>query len=121
MAIDTIKKAPAAPDTFEVHNPADGSLIEAVPVDGSERVAEVVARLRANQPAWEALGIGRRAHWLGKLRDWLIDNQDQIAATMQRETGKVWAEASAEVPYVCDLVNYYGKSARKFIGDQRVA
>jgi acyl-CoA reductase-like NAD-dependent aldehyde dehydrogenase len=121
MAIDTITKAPAAPDTFEVHNPADGSLIEAVPVDGPERVAEVVARLRANQPAWEALGIGRRAHWLGKLRDWLIDNQDRIAATMQRETGKVWAEASAEVPYVCDLVNYYGKSARKFIGEQRVA
>jgi acyl-CoA reductase-like NAD-dependent aldehyde dehydrogenase len=121
MAIDTITKAPAAADTFGVHNPADGSLIEAVPVDGPERVAEVVARVRANQPAWEALGIGRRAHWLGKLRDWLIDNQDQIATTMQRETGKVWAEASAEVPYVCDLVNYYGKSARKFIGEQRIA
>jgi hypothetical protein len=34
MAIETITKAPAAPDTLEVNNPADGSLIGAVPVDG---------------------------------------------------------------------------------------
>ena len=120
MAIDTITRTREAGNTFEVHNPADGSLIEGVPVDGSDRVAEVVARVRASQPAWEALGIVRRAHWLGKLRDWLIDNQDQIAATMQRETGKVWSEASAETPYLLDLINFYGKKAGKYIGDEKV-
>ena len=31
---------------------------------------------------------------------------------MQRETGKVWAEASSEVPYVTDLINFYSKKAR---------
>jgi acyl-CoA reductase-like NAD-dependent aldehyde dehydrogenase len=108
-------------DRIAVVNPADGSQITEIPVDGPERVHEVAARVRAAQPAWEALGNKGRARWLGRLRDWLLDNQDRIAETMQRETGKVWAEASAEVPYVADLTNFYGKKAEKFIGEQKVA
>jgi acyl-CoA reductase-like NAD-dependent aldehyde dehydrogenase len=121
MAIDTVSESmEQARESFEVINPADGSVIAKVPVDDPTGVAATVARVRANQPAWEALGIKGRAEWLGKLRDWLIDHQDQIADTMQRETGKVRAEAMNEVPYVTDLINFYGKKARKYIGDERV-
>ena len=98
MAIDTAGESPATAETFEVINPADGSVIANVPVDGPAEVAATVARVRANQPAWEALGIKGRARWLGKLRDWLLDHQDEIADTMQRETGKVRAEAMGETP-----------------------
>jgi len=119
MAIDTISEARTR-ETFEVHNPADGSVITSLPVDGPDRVADVVARVRANQPAWEALGIKRRAHWLGQLRDWILDHQDQIADTMQKETGKVRGEAAGESVYLADLVNFYGKKARKYIGEERV-
>ena len=111
----------ASGERLAVVNPADGSKITEIPVDGPERVHEVTARVRASQPAWEALGNKGRARWLGRLRDWLLDNQDRIAETMQRESGKVWAEASAEVPYVADLTNFYGSKAEKFIGEQRVA
>jgi len=120
MAIDTISGARGMRESFDVHNPADGSVIARVPIDGPDRVAEVVARVRGNQPAWEAVGIERRAHWLGKLRDWLMDHQDDIAGTMQRETGKVWAEASSETPYLLDLINFYGKRGRRYIGDEKV-
>jgi acyl-CoA reductase-like NAD-dependent aldehyde dehydrogenase len=130
MAIDTPAQRAAtktaaegngAPrETFEVINPADGSVIADVPRDGPAEVAATVARVRANQPAWEELGIKGRAEWLYELRDWLIDHQDQIADTMQRETGKVRAEAMGEVPYVLDLINFYGKKAGKYIGDEKV-
>ena len=43
-------------------------------MDSPERVAEVVARVRAAQPEWEAIGFAGRRRWLGKLRDWLIEN-----------------------------------------------
>ena len=46
------------------------------PVDSPARVPEAVARVRAAQPAWEAMGFAGRKHWLGKLRDWMIDNHD---------------------------------------------
>ncbi|MGH2956689.1 MAG: aldehyde dehydrogenase family protein [Solirubrobacterales bacterium] len=119
-ASDTQGGNGATADGLEVRNPADDSLITTLPVDGPERVRDVVQRVRANQPEWEALGIKGRARWLGELRDWLLDHQDSIANTMQAETGKVRAEAASEVPYVVDLINFYGKKARRYIGEQKV-
>ena len=76
--------------------------------------------MRANQADWEAMGIEGRYHWLGKLRDWLLDNSDRVADTMQVETGKVRADATTETIYLTDLINFYGTKADKFIGDESV-
>ncbi|HEX6602289.1 MAG TPA: aldehyde dehydrogenase family protein, partial [Solirubrobacterales bacterium] len=111
--------APAA-DSIEVHNPATGALIATVPVDSPEAVAAKVARVRANQAEWEAMGIEGRYHWLGKLRDWLLDNQERVLDTMQLETGKVRADASNEPGYLADLINFYGTKAGRFIGEESV-
>jgi acyl-CoA reductase-like NAD-dependent aldehyde dehydrogenase len=112
--------AAAAADSIEVHNPATGALIATVPVDSPASVAEKVARVRANQGEWEAMGIEGRYHWLGKLRDWLLDNQDRVLDTMQLETGKVRADASNEPGYLADLINFYGSKAAQFIGEESV-
>src|SRR5690349_17621311 len=85
--------AEPAAEELGVRNPATGERIATIPVDSPERVAATVARVRANQPDWEAMGIEGRYHWLGRLRDWILDNQDRVLDTMQRETGKVRADA----------------------------
>jgi acyl-CoA reductase-like NAD-dependent aldehyde dehydrogenase len=110
----------AATDSIEVHNPATGALIATLPVDSPEAVATTVARVRRNQPEWEAMGIEGRHHWLGKLRDWLLDNQERVLDTMQLETGKVRADASNEPGYLADLINFYGSKAASFIGEESV-
>jgi acyl-CoA reductase-like NAD-dependent aldehyde dehydrogenase len=110
----------AGADSIEVHNPATGGLIASIPVDSPAVVAEKVARVRANQPEWEAMGIEGRYHWLGKLRDWLLDNQERVLDTMQAETGKVRADATNEPGYVADLINFYGAKAAGFIGEESV-
>ncbi|HYG95843.1 MAG TPA: aldehyde dehydrogenase family protein, partial [Solirubrobacterales bacterium] len=107
-------------DSIEVHNPATGGLIATLPVDSPAAVAETVARVRANQPEWEAMGIEGRYHWLGKLRDWLLDNQERVLDTMQAETGKVRADATNEPGYLADLINFYGSRAAGFIGEESV-
>ena len=109
--------APAA-EKIEVRKPADGSLLSTVDVDSPERVREVVARVRAAQPEWEALGIEGRYHWLGKLRDWLIDNHDRVADLMQAETGKVRADAELEAPFIAGVINFYGENAERFLADE---
>ncbi|HEY3435455.1 MAG TPA: aldehyde dehydrogenase family protein, partial [Solirubrobacterales bacterium] len=110
---------PAA-DAIEVHNPATGRLIRSVPVDSPAVVAEKVSRVRANQPEWEAMGIEGRYHWLGKLRDWLLDNEDRVLDTMVAETGKVRADASNEPAYLADLINFYGAKAAGYIGEESI-
>jgi acyl-CoA reductase-like NAD-dependent aldehyde dehydrogenase len=110
----------AGSQTIDVINPATGEKITAIAVDGPEQVRDTVARVRANQAEWEALGIKGRARWLAQLRDWLLDNRDKISDTMQAETGKVRGETGGEAIYLTDLINFYGKKAKKLIGDQKV-
>ena len=79
-----------------------------------------MARVRANQAEWEAIGIEGRYHWLGQLRDWILDNTERITDTMQAETGKVRADVSLDLGYVADLINFYGTKAASYIGDETV-
>ena len=110
----------AEAEQIEVRNPATGQIVATVAVDSPERVAETVARVRANQAEWEAIGIAGRYHWLGKLRDWLLDNTDRVLETMRQETGKVHADAANEPHYLADLINFYGSRAARFIGEESV-
>ena len=103
--------------SFEVRSPVDGSVVASVPDQGAEEVRAVVAGLRRNQPAWEALGPTGRGEWVGRLRDWLFDNDERVADLLQRETGKPWQEATLEVPFAIELLEYYRKNAKRFLAD----
>ncbi len=103
-----------------VFNPATGDVVETVPTDGPTDVAATVARVRSNQAEWEALGIKGRHTKLDLLRDWVLDNSERITDSMQLETGKVRAEAANEGFYVADQINFYGRKAGKWIGEERV-
>ncbi|MEZ5075896.1 MAG: aldehyde dehydrogenase family protein [Solirubrobacterales bacterium] len=107
-------------EKLEVLNPATGETIARIEIDSPQRVAATVARVRAAQPEWEAIGIEGRYHWLGRLRDWILDNRERVLDTMQRETGKVRADAANEPAYLADIVNFYGTRAAEFIGEESV-
>jgi acyl-CoA reductase-like NAD-dependent aldehyde dehydrogenase len=109
---------PAAAESFEVLRPFDGTVIEKIAVDSPQRVADVVARVRAVQPAWQGLGYAGRRRWLAEWRDWMFDNHERIADLMQAETGKVRAEAEGEVPVVASAINYYASNGERFIADE---
>src|SRR4051795_7038753 len=103
---------------IDVHRPADGSIVQQVPIDSPERVAEAVARVRASQAEWESIGISGRRRWLDRLRDWMIENESRLADVMQEETGKVRAEAEIEAPFLCGTINYYAEHAAEFLAEE---
>ncbi len=110
----------SAPERIEVLNPATGGLVDTIDSTSTDAVAETVARVRANQVAWEALGFEGRYRCLGSLRDWLLDNIDPISDLVQAETGKVRGDISLELFYVIDLINFYGSRGSKFLADETV-
>jgi acyl-CoA reductase-like NAD-dependent aldehyde dehydrogenase len=112
--------ATPAAQRIDVLNPATGETIDSIEVASPESVAATVARVRSAQAEWEALGNAGRYRWLGRLRDWLLDNTERIADTMQAETGKVRGDTAAELVYLADLINFYGAKADRFIGDENV-
>ena len=107
-------------ETIDVFNPATGGVVDSIETATPESIAATVARVRANQAEWEALGIEGRYHWLGQLRDWMLDNTERVSDTMQAETGKVRADISLDLGYVADLINFYGSKAAGYIGDETV-
>jgi acyl-CoA reductase-like NAD-dependent aldehyde dehydrogenase len=109
---------PADSQGFEVRRPTDGSVIRTVEVDPPESVAEAVNRVRAAQPSWEALGVDERYRWLGRWRDWLLDNRDRIADIVQEETGKVRGDSTLESIYLEMAVNFWGEHAGRYLADE---
>jgi acyl-CoA reductase-like NAD-dependent aldehyde dehydrogenase len=49
------------PADIHVRDPADGRIVGSVPDLSPDQVAGLVAGLREEQPAWEALGVDGRA------------------------------------------------------------
>src|SRR5918995_2303390 len=115
-AVDGKGDGAAAPG-LEVHDPADGSVIASVPIDGPAEVRAAAERARAAQPAWEALGHAGRYELLGRWRDWMLANGDAIAGVLERESGKVRQDASLETPGLADAINYYGANSARMLAD----
>ena len=106
--------------SFEVLRPVDGSVIRSVAIDSPPRVAETVARARAAQPAWEAIGFDGRRRWMEELRDWILLNQDRLDSMMQEETGKVRADAALEAFYCLDAINFWVDQGPRLLADEIV-
>ena len=108
-------------DTIEVENPATGQNIASVPVVAPGDVAELVARARAAQPGWEALGFDGRAAVLKRCQKWITDNSERVIETIVSETGKAYEDAlTAEVSYAAGAFAFWAKNAEKFLADEKV-
>ncbi|MDX6672223.1 MAG: hypothetical protein QOI91_2586 [Solirubrobacteraceae bacterium] len=104
-----------------VENPATGEMITTVPDLKAKDVREIVARARAAQPAWEALGYEGRAKILLRAQKWVMDNSVRIIDTIVAETGKTYEDAQlAEVSYAANAFGFWAKNAPEYLADERV-
>ena len=111
----------ATGEGIAVENPATGETIATVADLGAEVVAEMAARGRAAQPGWEAFGFEGRARVLSRAQKWLMDNADQVVATIVSETGKTHEDATfAEISYGGGAFGFWAKEAGNYLADTRV-
>jgi acyl-CoA reductase-like NAD-dependent aldehyde dehydrogenase len=112
---------PTRSDVIRVENPATGEFVADVPRIAPYAVPALVARARAAQPAWEALGFEGRANVLRRAQKWVVDNSDRVARTIVSETGKTYDDALiAEVGYVASAFGFWAKHAPRFLADEKV-
>ncbi|MCB9744524.1 MAG: aldehyde dehydrogenase [Alphaproteobacteria bacterium] len=79
------------------HDPATGARVGSVPVTPVEDIPALVARARAAQGAWEALGPeGRRAALQGAGRPF-VERAQELGELLTREMGKPLREGVGEV------------------------
>ncbi|MGA2320582.1 MAG: aldehyde dehydrogenase family protein [Solirubrobacteraceae bacterium] len=112
--------AHAAAD-IAVENPATGQIIATVPDLDAEAVAEMAARARAAQPAWESYGFEGRARILVRAQKWLMDNAERVVETIVSETGKTYEDAHvAEISYAGNAFGFWAKEGPRYLADERV-
>jgi acyl-CoA reductase-like NAD-dependent aldehyde dehydrogenase len=110
-----------AQTTIEVENPATGGIAGSVPRMAAEDVAPMVARARAAQPGWEALGFEGRARVLRRAQRWVLDNSRRLIETIVSETGKTFNDAQvAEIGYAAQAFGFWAKHARGYLADEKV-
>lgn len=78
-------------------NPATGELVGEVPVTPVADITGIVARARAAQPAWHALGVAGRAEKLIGLGERIAARADELGTLLTREMGKPLREAVGEI------------------------
>jgi len=106
--------------TFEVHRPADGSLLATLPVADATAVSEAVAAARSAQPSWASLNPRDRARRMENLVRVLGRRADDVADVVRSETGKPAAEALTEVVVSVDLLRFYAKKGPGHLRPRRV-
>ncbi len=108
-------------DRIISENPADGSVVAAFPIASAQDVLEAVARAKAAQPAWAALGVRERLVILRRFQQLLLKHQKQVAELITREAGKPLAESlTTEVLVVLDCARFLLDNAYRLLKPERV-
>ena len=85
--------------TFNVTNPADGSLVATVPELDVAATRVAIEAADAAWPAWRSKTAKERAAILRTWFNLIVENKDDLAQIMTAEQGKPLAESAGEVMY----------------------
>ncbi len=103
--------------TFEVFNPADGSLIITVADAGVEETNGAIEAAAKALVHWSKELAKKRSAILRKWFDLIMQNEDDLALLLTSEQGKPLAEAKGEVQYGASFVEWFAEEARRTYGD----
>src|SRR5690606_39474927 len=90
----------------EGFNPATGEVASSIPLASPEDVDAAVAAARAVFPAWSETPALKRARILFKFKALLDQHQDELAALITAEHGKVLSDAKGEVARGIEVVEF---------------
>src|SRR6185503_15600797 len=121
MSVQTLP--PRATQSVEIvsYDPATGEEIGRAPLTRPEEVCRAVAAARRAQPTWAKLSFRERAQVILRARALMLDERDDIALLVSRETGKPVAEAlSMELVPVLDAMHYFANASEDLLRPQKI-
>jgi succinate-semialdehyde dehydrogenase/glutarate-semialdehyde dehydrogenase len=103
--------------TFNVTNPADGSLVATVPELDVAATRVAIEAADAAWPAWRSKTAKERAAILRTWFNLIVENKDDLAQIMTAEQGKPLAESAGEVMYGASFIEWFAEEAKRVYGD----
>jgi succinate-semialdehyde dehydrogenase/glutarate-semialdehyde dehydrogenase len=114
---------PAKTEAPEIisRDPATGEEIGRVPLTLPEEVARAVDRARAAQTMWAQTSFRARGRIVLRARKIILNELDDIALLISRETGKPVSEAIAmEMAPSLDLMQYFARRTESLLQRERI-
>jgi len=107
--------------TQAVINPADTEVVVGQVVEADAQAIEsALARAAAAQPAWDKLGVQKRAACLERMADLLEAHCEELMGIIVAEAGRTIGDALSEVREATDFCRYYAQQARASFAKQRL-
>ena len=97
----------AAPNTSDVINPVDETVIAQVPEGGTAEIDRAVAAAAAAYTSWRLSTFEQRAALVTAISQVIADNAAELAALLVKETGRPMAVAEFEVGLARQYLDYY--------------
>jgi succinate-semialdehyde dehydrogenase/glutarate-semialdehyde dehydrogenase len=107
MLIDGEWTDSASGDTYEVRNPANGKLLDTVPLGDPEDVRRAADSARDALIKWSAMTARDRGKILFKAAQHVREKQGELAVTLTMEQGKPFKEARDEIQGFANILEYY--------------
>src|SRR4051812_11595055 len=103
------------------YEPATGEEVGRVPLRSGDEVAASVERARAAQKGWGALSFKERAAVVMRARELVLEEMDEIAELIARESGKPAAEALAmEIVPALDLMQFFARKTERMLRPEKI-
>ena len=103
------------------YDPATGKEVGRVPLSTPDEVSRAVARAREARKSWGALGFRERGAIVMRARARVLEELEEVAALVSRETGKPEAEAvSMEIVPTLDLMQFFARKTAKLLKPERI-
>jgi len=102
--------------TFEVLNPADGTVIARVADLGPGETRVAIEAAHRAFPTWAAKTAKERGVILRKWSDLMLAHADDLARLMTAEQGKPLAESRGEVAYGAAFIDWFADEAKRAYG-----
>lgn len=102
---------------IDVDNPADNSVIGAVPRMGARETRRAIEAANDAYPDWRARTGKERAAILRRWYELVMENQEDLAVLMTTEQGKPLSESMGEIVYGASFIEWFAEEAKRIYGD----
>ena len=122
MSVETLNIKETAREEIVSYNPATGEALGRVPVMRAEDVRLAVRQAkRAQSEGWAALSFKERGRIILKARSLVLEELEEIAALISRESGKPAVEAiSMELTPTLDLMQFFARRTARLLRPERI-
>jgi succinate-semialdehyde dehydrogenase/glutarate-semialdehyde dehydrogenase len=104
-------------ETLAVTNPADGSTIVEIARCGSAETRRAIDAAHIAQRSWRRTTAKERALLLRNWFNLMMAAQEDLARILTAEQGKPLAEASGEIAYGANFIEWFAEEAKRIYGD----